>query len=264
MAIRVLVNGACGKMGRETCQTIISDPELELYIACDNNSAYLGKDIGDLLGTGSSGVTVEADFPAALAKNPDVMIDFTHPSSVKTNIDAAINAGVDCVIGTTGLTREDLKSIERAAAEHRVNVLVAPNFAIGAVLMMKMAETAARYLTACEIIELHHDKKADAPSGTALKTAESIGRGGDERLKPGEAETRTGARGAVVKGVHIHSVRLPGLVAHQEVVFGGTGQTLTIRHDSIDRTSFMPGVILAVKKIKEHPGLTYGLDEFLD
>lgn len=264
MAIRVLVNGAGGRMGRETCQAIISDPELELYIACDTNSAYLGKDIGDLLGTSSCGVTVEADLPAALAKNPDVMIDFTHPSSVKMNIDAAINAGVDCVIGTTGLTDKDLKVVERTAADRKVNVLVAPNFAIGAVLMMRLAETAARYLSPCEIIELHHDKKADAPSGTALKTANNIGQGGDERLKPGEKETQTGARGAVIKGVHIHSIRLPGLVAHQEVIFGGTGQTLTIRHDSIDRTSFMPGVILAIKKIREYPGLTYGLDEFLD
>jgi 4-hydroxy-tetrahydrodipicolinate reductase len=193
------------------------------------------------------------------------MVDFTHPDSVRGNLKAAIRAGAHCVVGTTGFSDADLAEIASEVDGSKSNVLIAPNFAIGAVLMMQMAKMAAAHMDDCEIIELHHDKKADAPSGTAAKTAALIGNSSHaERLKPGEKETLDGARGAFVSGIHIHSVRLPGLVAHQEVIFGGQGQTLTIRHDSIDRTSFMPGVIIAVRAIADHPGMTYGLETFLN
>jgi 4-hydroxy-tetrahydrodipicolinate reductase len=243
-------------MGREVCRAVIADPELELYGACDSSLSFSGEEIGHVMLSGSL-----AD---ELAKKPEVVVDFTVPSSVKDNIKAAADAGANCVIGTTGLSQDDLTEIAAYIKPKKVNVLVAPNFAIGAVLMMELSKTAARYMEACEIIELHHDMKADAPSGTAIKTAEGLPAKSGGRLKPGEKETLEGARGGVANGVHIHSVRLPGLVAHQEVIFGGLGQTLTIRHDSIDRTSFMPGVVLAIKKVGEHPGLTYGLEKLLD
>lgn len=261
MATKIMVAGAAGKMGQEVCRAVNADPDLELVAAFDPNSLACGLDVG----SGAKQVLIESDQAAAFAAAPEVMIDFTHPSVVKANVMAAIEAGVHCVVGTTGLTDIDLAEIGAAADKKKVNVLVAPNFAIGAILMMEMAKTAAKFMESAEIIELHHDQKADAPSGTALKTAAGIaGRADESRLKPGERETLAGARGGVINGVHIHSVRLPGLVAHQEVIFGGAGQTLTIRHDTIDRTSFMPGVILAAKAIFDHPGLTYGLEHYLD
>jgi 4-hydroxy-tetrahydrodipicolinate reductase len=256
VSIKVVVCGAGGRMGREVCRAVIAEPELELYGACDSSSSYSGKDLGHAV--------IVPSLSEELAKRPDVVVDFTMPASVKGNIKLAVDAGVHCVVGTTGLTQEDLAEISAYIGDKKVNVLVAPNFAIGAVLMMELSKTAARYMETCEIIELHHDMKADAPSGTALKTAESLPGKPGGRLKKGEKETLEGARGGFVNGIHVHSVRLPGLVAHQEVIFGGQGQTLTIRHDSIDRTSFMPGVILAIKKISKSPGLTYGLENFLD
>ena len=263
MAIRVVVSGAAGRMGREVCKAILSDSELELAYAVDINKQAIGqKPCSDDIVPRC--VEISGDLAAALRDNVDVMVDFTHPSSVKNNLETAIAAGVNCVIGTTGMTEDELSDIRLKLAGTGVNVMVAPNFAIGAVLLMQMAKTAALYMDTCEIIELHHDRKADAPSGTALKTAEGINFAAGQRLKPGEQESLPGARGAYSNGVHSHSVRLPGLVAHQEVIFGGTGQTLSIRHDTIDRTSFMPGVVLAVKEVGAHPGLTYGLEHFLD
>ncbi len=261
MKIKIMVAGAAGKMGQEVCRAVNADPGLQLIAAFDSNGLASGMDVGD----GEKAVLIANDQAGSLASKPQVMIDFTTPATVKHNVMTAIKAGVHCVVGTTGLTDVDLKELGDAASTYKVNVLVAPNFAIGAILMMEMAKTASRFFESAEIIELHHDQKADAPSGTALKTAAGIvGRGDQARLQPGEKETVTGARGGVVNGVHIHSVRLPGLVAHQEVIFGGIGQTLTIRHDAIDRTSFMPGVILAVKAVINHPGLTFGLEHYLD
>jgi 4-hydroxy-tetrahydrodipicolinate reductase len=185
---------------------------------------------------------------------------------VLDNVLWCIEHGVHAVVGTTGLSPDDLQRIESAvaAAEGSSNVFVAPNFAIGAVLMMRFAEQAARFLPAAEIIELHHDGKVDAPSGTALSTARKIAAARTTAYRGPDAESMSGARGGDLEGVRIHSVRLPGLVAHQEVILGGPGQTLSIRHDSMDRSSFLPGVLLAVKEVAGHPGLTVGLDRLLN
>ncbi len=194
------------------------------------------------------------------------MVDFTHPSVVAANLRTALAAGVDCVVGTTGLPQAAVQELAAIAPEGTC-LFVAPNFAIGAVLMMRFAEQAARFMHSVEIVELHHDRKADAPSGTAVRTAQLIaaarGKAPETPGRETELPGMEGARGAVVDGVHVHSVRLPGLVAHQEVAFGGQGQTLTIRHDSIDRTSFMPGVVLAIREVGGRSGLVVGLEQLL-
>lgn len=262
-AIKVLVCGAGGKMGREVVRAVSNDPGLELVGAIDR--VGIGKDSGLLAGAEPNGIVVGADLAAALAAaKPHVVIDFTSPASIMGNLSVVVKAGVHAVVGTTGLNGEDLKAIKDWCAEYGVNVLVAPNFAIGALLMMRFAAQAAKFFPQVEIIELHHDQKLDAPSGTSIKTAEMIlhGRGDAAGCDSGEEKIK-GVRGGEMGGIHLHSVRLPGLIAHQEVIFGGEGQTLTIRHDSLSRESFMPGVVLAVKKISERPGLTYGLDELL-
>jgi 4-hydroxy-tetrahydrodipicolinate reductase len=260
--IRVLVAGAAGRMGSEVCRAVTRAEGMGVAVVADPSA-------------GSATMQVESagTFPAAAAVpaalelvQADVMVDFTHPEAVFENVLAALGAGVHCVVGTTGLTAQQLSEIGRKSDESGSNCLVAPNFAIGAVLMMALAERVAPWLPSAEVIELHHDKKADAPSGTAKMTAQRIAAARSESpVAPGkETETVEGARGAYVDGVPVHSVRLPGLVAHQEVVFGGPGQVLTIRHDSMDRTSFMPGVVLAVRRIASTPGLTVGLDALLD
>ncbi len=198
--------------------------------------------------------------------DPDVMVDFTHPTVVEGNLRVALALGVDCVVGTTGVSEEKLAELANLASED-TTLFFAPNFAIGAVLMMQFAQQAARYMPNVEVTEYHHDKKADAPSGTAILTARMIARvRGAAPAVPGretELPGMEGARGALVDGVSVHSVRLPGLVAHQEVLFGGQGQTLTIRHDSIDRTSFMPGVVLAVREVGLRSGLIVGLEKLM-
>jgi 4-hydroxy-tetrahydrodipicolinate reductase len=203
-------------------------------------------------------IGVHDSLEGVLDAGADVAVEFTVPDSVKRNTAWLLERGVHTVVGATGLTEADLKELE--ALTGPANLFVAPNFAVGAVLMMRFAEQAARYLPDVEITELHHPGKVDAPSGTALRTARLISDA--RRGEPARADEDP-ARGLLVDGVPVHSVRLPGLVASQEVVFGGTGQTLTIRHDSIDRTSFMPGVLLAVKRIATLPGLTVGLDALL-
>lgn len=260
--IRVLVAGAGGRMGSEVLRAVTAAEGMQVVSAVDPANEDAPVDAG-------RGATVicAADLAEAISEtSPDVMVDFTHPSVVAGNLRVALTAGIDCVVGTTGLETETL---ERLAAEAPDNtcLFVAPNFAIGAVLMMRFAQQAARFMPHVEIVELHHDRKADAPSGTAKRTAELIA---DVRRSipetPGretELEGAEGARGAIVGGIHVHSVRLPGLVAHQEVIFGGQGQTLTLRHDSIDRTSFMPGVVLAIREVGARSGLVVGLEELL-
>jgi 4-hydroxy-tetrahydrodipicolinate reductase len=193
-----------------------------------------------------------------------VMVDFTRPDAVEGNVRTALAAGVACVVGTTGLPVDVLEELAAGAPEGTA-LFMAPNFAVGAVLMMHFAGIAARFMPHAEIIELHHDRKLDAPSGTALRTASLIAAGRETvPATPGrETEIEACARGAVVSDVHVHSVRLPGLVAHQEVLMGGQGQTLTLRHDSIDRTSFMPGVVLAVREVGGLSGLVVGLDTLM-
>jgi len=255
--IEVLVTGAAGKVGREVVRAVTAAPGMHVAAAVDPRAAGTG------VSDGSGGeVVCTADLGEAIARTcPDVMVDFTHPSVVESNLRTALAAGVDCVVGTTGLSEGLLRALAEDAPEGTC-LFMAPNFAIGAVLMMRFAAEAARFLPHVEIIELHHDQKADAPSGTALRTADLIAAVRSEiPAAPGrESEIAEGARGALVHDVTIHSVRLPGMVAHQEVLFGGQGQTLSIRHDSIDRTSFMPGVLLAVSKVGQLAGLVIGLD----
>ena len=253
--IRVIVTGAAGKVGREVLSAVSAESDMELVAAVDPLHA------GEVF----EGVTLAADLATAIASSsPDVLVDFTHPTVVANNISCALAAGVHCVVGTTGLTTEALEELA-AVAKDGACLFVAPNFAIGAILMMRFASEAARFMPHVEIIELHHDRKADAPSGTALRTASLIAETrASIPVSPGrETEIAEGARGALVDDISIHSVRLPGLVAHQEVLFGGQGQTLSIRHDTIDRTSFMPGVLLAVREVGKHSGLVVGLERLM-
>lgn len=223
--LKVGVLGAHGKMGSETCKAVAADPELELVAEVGSRDP-----IEKLVDAGA-----------------EVAVELTTPSSVKANVLFCIERRIHAVVGATGLAEADLAEIERLASARGVNVFVAPNFALGAVLMMRFSAMAARLYDHVEIVERHHEKKLDAPSGTSMRTARLI----EE------------ARGHEGDGVPIHSLRLPGSVAHQEVIFGGRGETLTIRHDSIDRTSFMPGVLLAIKRVRELPGLTVGLEHLL-
>jgi 4-hydroxy-tetrahydrodipicolinate reductase len=246
--IRVGVLGARGRMGQQVCKAVDAAPDLELVAMVD---------AGDWL------------FSVADAGS-QVLVDFTHPDVVMDNIRFAVDQGIHAVVGTTGFTPERLATLREwlAEAPTPTNVLIAPNFGIGAVLSMKFGQLAARYYDSAEVVELHHPTKADAPSGTAIRTAELIAaaRKAAGLGAPPDATTqaREGARGADVDGVHVHALRIAGLVAHQEIVFGAEGETLTIRHDSLDRVSFMPGVLLAVRNIASRPGLTVGLEALLD
>lgn len=265
MALRVLVSGAGGRMGREVVKAVYDAADMELVGAVD--PCHRNEDAGVLAGLGEIGILVLSDLSEALtALRPQVVVDFTGPRVVMANARLVLGAGVNLVIGTTGLGEEDLQELDSRARMRGLGVVHAPNFALGAILMMRFAREAARFFPGVEIIELHHDQKKDAPSGTAIKTAEMIqetwqGAGG-ERLLDEELKV-DGARGGDFKGIHIHSVRLPGLVAHQEVLFGGLGQTLCIRHDSMSRESFMPGVLLAIRRVESVKGLVYGLEHLL-
>lgn len=262
--IRVIVCGAYGKMGREVLKAIHNDTQLSIVGAVDTKSDFA--DIGDLIGAGKTGVVVGNDLQTVINETkPQVMVDFTRPEAVLNNIRVAIKNGICPVVGTTGLSEENIEEIRALCIRTKVNALISPNFSIGAILMMKLAQDAAKFFPHVEIIELHHDQKLDAPSGTALHTAELIAqkRGFLQQGHPDEIEKLPGARGGEFSGIRMHSVRLPGYVAHQEVIFGGLGQTLTIRHDSISRESFMPGVLLACKHVLSANGLVLGLEEIL-
>ncbi|HVM64953.1 MAG TPA: 4-hydroxy-tetrahydrodipicolinate reductase [Acidimicrobiales bacterium] len=249
--VRVGVFGAAGRMGGEVCRAVSADPELELVAVVDPRTTDL-----DVPG----GTTPDV----MTAQGVEVAVDFTVAESALRNAVWCAEHGIHAVIGTSGIGEAAVREL-RAAFAGPPNCLVAPNFAIGAVLMVRLAEMAAPFFDSAEIIELHHDGKVDAPSGTAVHTAERLAAASSAWAPdPTRVMTLDGARGAVGPGqVHIHSVRLRGLVAHQEVLLGTTGQSLSIRHDSYDRTSFMPGVVLAVKRIAAHPGVTVGLDAFL-
>lgn len=260
----VIVNGACGRMGQAVLKAVQEADGLELVGAVDIKG---GADTGSLVGLPANGILVETDLEALLArKKPEVMVDFTRPDVVFGNVMTALAHKTSPVVGTTGLSDDQKAEIAKAAEANDTPAFIAPNFAIGAVLLMVMSRQAAKYMPDVEIIELHHDKKLDAPSGTAIQTAAMIAevRKAHKQGNPDEFEKLEGARGADYEGMHIHSVRLPGYVAHQEVIFGGLGQMLTIRHDSMNRESFMPGVVLAAKKVRSLKGLTVGLDKLLD
>lgn len=265
MTIRVAIAGPRGRMGREAVQTIMEEEGMELVAALDH------KEIGSYLNEltifpAHYEVPIYTDLKLMIDEtSPDVFLDLTNPQSVYDHTITALKRGIRPVIGTTGFTEEQLKDIETIAGEQNTGALIVPNFAIGAILMMKFAKMAAEYLPEVEIIEMHHDRKLDAPSGTAAKTAQMISevRESHKQGHPDEHETMEGARGANYDGIPIHSVRLPGLVAHQTVLFGGEGQLLTIKHDSFDRISFMSGVKIAIRKVMELNKLIYGLDKLL-
>ena len=266
--ITVLVCGADGKMGRAVVRAVSSEAGLKLVSAVDRaNNPKIGNDIGLLCNINEAGVKLTDNLNEALSRaRPDVMVDFTMPEIVMVNAQMALTNGVRVVIGTTGMSKDDIYELSKFAKQNSTGAIVAPNFALGAVLMMKFAQEASKYFAHAEIIEYHHDKKIDSPSGTAIKSAELM----YETRKEFGRETVTskeiigGARGAVAEGkIRIHSVRLPGLIAHQEIIFGATGQALNIRHDAYDRTAFMPGVLMAIKKVIELDQLVYGLENIL-
>ena len=262
--IRVGVMGACGRMGREICRTVVDDPELELVAAFDRE--YQGMEIGALIGRDVKGVLVETDLTKLLdTVQPDVMIDFTVADAMRVNIPQVLKKGIAVVTGTTGLSAEERSEMGKLAEANNTSMFHAANYAIGAVLMMKFAAEAAKYMPHVEVIELHHDKKLDAPSGTAVTTLAKIAenRTAFKQGMADEYEKIEGARGGEYEGMRVHSVRLPGFVASQEVIFGGLGQTLTIRHDSLSRESFMPGIALAAKKVQGWKGLVEDLENIL-
>lgn len=239
--MRVGVSGARGRMGSTVCAAVAAAPDLELVAEVDE---------GDDLSLFTEAVV-------------DVVVDFTTPKTVGENVDWYLDNGIHAVVGTTGWTDDDLERWRGLAQRGDANAVVAPNFALGAVLLMHLSAIAAQHLADVEIIELHHDGKVDAPSGTALLTADVVAQARSSAPEPVLGETHAGARGADRNGIRIHAIRLPGLVAHQEVIFGAEGQTLSIRHDTSDRTAFMPGVLLAVRAVADRPGVTVGLEALL-
>ena len=262
--MRVGVLGATGRMGLATCKAVLAAPDLELAAAVARATG-VGRPLGDLVPGAPEGMLVGDRLADLLEAGAEVVVDFSRPEATAAAVGAVLGEGVHLVSGTTGLGSELMDELDALAgkADHG-NAVWAPNFALGAVLAMHFAAVAGRFYPDAEVIELHHQGKADAPSGTALRTARAIAaaRGGPPAGGAGH-ESVAGARGGEVDGVRVHSVRLPGLVAHQEVIFGGQGEVLTLRHDSLDRSSFMPGVLLAIQAVAARPGLTVGLEPLL-
>jgi 4-hydroxy-tetrahydrodipicolinate reductase len=248
-------------MGSTVCQAVVDDPDLELVAAADPHHA--GFELSEVAKVAVEGVQVGPRVSSFANLDLDVVIDFTQIDAARENLSWLADHGVHAVVGTTGFTETDYERFRSSFT--RSNCVIAPNFAIGAVLMMRFAEIAAPYFDTAEVVEYHHDEKVDAPSGTAMLTVERMAAASDEwNADPTTNEVIDRARGGKgAGGIPVHSVRLRGLVAHQEVLLGTTGQSLTIRHDSYDRSSFMPGVLMAVKAIPDHPGLTVGLDALL-
>jgi 4-hydroxy-tetrahydrodipicolinate reductase len=275
--IPVVVAGALGRMGREVVRTVVAASDCELVAAIDTTPGKEGMDVGTELGLGELEVALSSDFEGSLCQASQttraagkgggaVLVDFTHPSVVYEHCRAAIAYGVHPVIGTTGLSPAQLGELAAFAAKASIGAAVIPNFSVGMVLLQQAAAAAARFYDFAELTELHHNRKADAPSGTCLKTAELM----EELGKPfnaaqvEEQESLPGCRGGRREsGLRLHSVRLPGLVAHQEVMFGAPGETYTLRHDTIDRSAYMPGVLLTVRRVRGLPGLLYGLERLL-
>lgn len=269
--IPVIVTGAAGKMGREVIKAVAQADDLRLYAAVDRNPEVFSLDAGELVGLEPLNIELTNELEPTLAaaaqeKQPCVMVDFTHPKSVYSNIRSAIAYGVYPVIGTTGLSDEQMKDLAEFTEKASMGCLVIPNFSIGMVLLQQAAIQASQYFDHVEIIELHHNQKADAPSGTAVKTAQLLGELG-KSYNPAvveEKEHLPGARGSLgSENIRIHSVRLPGLIAHQEVLFGAPGQLYTLRHDTSDRACYMPGVLLSIRKVTQLQTLIYGLEKIL-
>lgn len=262
--IKVILAGAMGNMGQAMLVALDSDKDIEVVGATDVHGH--GKPLSDILGRGTS-LRVESSLTKLINETtPEVLVDFTNAKAAMENVTLALTAGVRPVIGSTGLTDDNIALLHRLCEEKQCGAVIAPNFALGAILMMRFAQQAARYFPNCEIIEMHHDGKLDAPSGTAAATAKMVSNVNDTKVSQDVEgfEKTIGVRGGEVCGVPVHSVRLPGLVAHQEVIFGGTGETLTIRHDSLSRESFSSGLVLAVKKVINMNRMVVGLENLLE
>ena len=258
--IRVGVLGACGKMGRFVCRAVHDEPDLELVAAL--NPSFEGRPLGPIVGF-ETDLRIAGSIDVLLDAEVEVAVDFTQPGVVMKSIQYMVEHDINGVIGTTGIGPDDLDQVRKwmETRQGESGVIVAPNFSIGSIVAQRLAEEAARFFPAAEVIELHHDQKKDAPSGTAAATARRIS---EARKEAWEAPGGDPAfRGGDVEGVRVHSVRLPGLVAHQEVIFGAPGQTLTIRHDAPDRSSYMPGVLMAIRQVIDRRGLTVGLESLL-
>jgi 4-hydroxy-tetrahydrodipicolinate reductase len=272
--IPVIINGAAGKMGREVIKAVAGAADMVLLGAIDRNPTYQGQDAGELAGLNHPlEVPITDQLEPMLAyvagerqMAPGVIVDFTHPDSVYENVRSAIAYGIRPVVGTTGLSPEQVHSLAEFADKASTGCLLIPNFSIGMVLLQQAALTASRYFEHVEIIELHHNQKADAPSGTAIQTAQLLADIGKD-FNPAivkETEKIAGARGSLANsGIRIHSVRLPGLIAHQEVIFGSAGEIYTLRHDTSDRACYMPGVLLAIRQVLQLKSLVYGLEKIL-
>ncbi len=269
--IPVVVNGAAGKMGREVIKAVSQADDMVLVGAVDANPHLRGQDIGEVIGVGPLEVPVLDDLQSVLVmatqeKVQGVMVDFTHPDAVYENVRSAIAYGIRPVVGTTGLSASQINDLAEFADKASTGCLIAPNFALGVLLMQQAAVLASKYFDHVEIIELHHNQKADAPSGTAIKTAEMLAELGKDYnpVSVVEKEILTGARGGLgPQNIPIHSIRLPGLLAHQEIIFGAPGQIYTLRHDTTDRACYMPGVLLGIRKVTELKTLVYGLEKLL-
>ncbi|MFB2819401.1 4-hydroxy-tetrahydrodipicolinate reductase [Umezakia ovalisporum] len=272
--IPVIVNGAAGKMGREVIKAVAQAQDFKLVGAVDISPEYQDKDAGELAGLSAPlEVPITNQLESLLGyvagdrqSPPGVIVDFTHPDAVYENIRSAIAYGIRPVVGTTGLSPEQINELADFAEKASTGCLIIPNFSIGMVLLQQAAVTASQYFDYVEIIELHHNQKADAPSGTAIQTAQLLGELGKtfNPLLVKETEKIPGARGSLAQeGIRIHSVRLPGLIAHQEVIFGAAGQIYTLRHDTSDRSCYMPGVLLAIRKVLQLKSLVYGLEKIL-
>ena len=273
-SIPVIVNGAAGKMGREVIKAVAAASDLTLMGAIDTTPEHQGKDAGELAGLSEPlEVPITNQLEPMLAyvagerqMQPGVLVDFTHPDAVYSNIRSAIAYGIRPVVGTTGLSPAQLEELADFAEKASTGCLVIPNFSIGMVLLQEAAVRASQYFDHVEIIELHHNQKADAPSGTAIQTAQLLGELGKtfNTAIVEETEKIAGARGSLAdEGIRIHSIRLPGLIAHQEVIFGAAGQIYTLRHDTSDRACYMPGVLLAIRKVNQLKSLVYGLEKIL-
>ncbi|MFC5463299.1 4-hydroxy-tetrahydrodipicolinate reductase [Lederbergia graminis] len=263
--VRIVIAGPRGRMGKEAVKLVQEVENFELVAVIDRKNN--GMMLSDVEGLPNVAVPIYSDIAECLGNVPaDVLIDLTIPETGYVHTKTALQHGVRPVVGTTGFTKEQLTELKSLAEEKEIGCIIAPNFAIGAILMMKFSQMAAKYFPNVEILELHHDNKLDAPSGTAIKTAEMIAENRPEQKQghPDEKETIQGARGADFEGMRIHSVRLPGLVAHQQVQFGAEGESLTIRHDSYNRASFMSGVKMSVDTVMNLNTLVYGLDNIIN
>ena len=251
---KIALFGICGKMGTYMAKELLKEKDMEVICGFDKLNVEKDKKIFNR-------------YEDVRNLNPNLIVDFTNAKAALKTITWALDEGIDIIVGTTGFKKDELIKIEQKVNKSGSKVFIVPNFSIGAVLMIKISQMIAKYFDDCEIIELHHDKKKDAPSGTSILTAQQISQTKEfnsARLKDGETETVSGSRGAFSDGIHIHSVRMPGFLAHQNVIFGTCGQTLSIKHDSIDRSSFYPGLLLAIRKIDKCLNYTYGLDKIID